>query len=61
MPEILTSKADHAVMAVTIEWGFLPPVCSAYWLMLRKVTRRSAKECRRGYLVTPGLAQPIRD
>jgi hypothetical protein len=56
MPEILTSKADRAVMAVTIEWGFLPPVCSAFWLMLRKVTRRSAKGCRRGYLVTPGLA-----
>jgi hypothetical protein len=29
MLEILTSKANRAVMAVTIERGFLPLVCSA--------------------------------
>jgi len=30
MPQILTCDADRAVMAVTIEWVFLPPamLCS---------------------------------
>jgi hypothetical protein len=54
MVEILTSKANRAVMAVTIERGFLPPGMLCLLAYAPKVTRRSAKGCRRGYLVNSG-------
>jgi hypothetical protein len=38
MLEIVTSKADRAVMTVTIEWGFLP-VCFVDYTPNRETTR----------------------